>query len=218
MLPAVASAETKQRAFDQQLNYRPFVSPNTPISTKEEVKTFVKEIYTKNHYALLSNASINLRLKWASESFIQLALDELVDENFLEKDGSLYKNANVKEDFAKDLENIFLARLKNEDIAPTAPYNIYDDLDIDRKLGDDILKSLTSKKQVIRLQHNLFIHFESLNKVVKTMKEIIKKDGHIEISNFKDRFDLSRKYLITYLDYLDNYSDIKKVENRRVFV
>ena len=189
-----------------------------PISTKEEVKTFVKEIYTKNHYALLSNASINLRLKWASESFIQLALDELIEEKFLEKDGSLYKNANVKEDFAKDLENIFLARLKNEDIAPTAPYNIYDDLDIDRKLGDDILKSLTSKKQVIRLQHNLFIHFESLNKVVKTMKEIIKEDGFIEISNFKERFDLSRKYLITYLDYLDNYSDIKKVENRRVFV
>ena len=189
-----------------------------PISIKEEVKTFVKEIYTKNHYALLSNASINLRLKWASESFIQLALNELVEEKFLEKDGSLYKNANVKEDFAKDLENIFLARLKNEDIAPTAPYNIYDDLDIDRKLGDDILKSLTSKKQVIRLQHNLFIHFESLNKVVKTMKEIIKEDGFIEISNFKDRFDLSRKYLITYLDYLDNYSDIKKVENRRVFV
>ena len=87
-----------------------------------------------------------------------------------------------------------------------------------RKLGDNILKSLTSKKQVIRLQHNLFIHFESLNKVVKTMKEIIKEDGFIEISNFKERFDLSRKYLITYLDYLDNYSDIKKVENRRVFV
>ena len=58
----------------------------------------------------------------------------------------------------------------------------------------------------------------SLNKVVKTMKEIIKEDGFIEISNFKERFDLSRKYLITYLDYLDNYSDIKKVKNRRVFV
>ena len=188
-----------------------------PISTKDEVITFVKDIYTKNHYALLSNASINLRLKWASESFIQLALDELVEENFLVKDGALYKNANIKEDFVKDLENIFLERLKKEDIAPTAPYNIYDDLDIDRKLGDTILKSLTSKKQVIRLQHNLFIHFESLNKIVKAMKEIIKEDGYIEISNFKERFDLSRKYFITYLDYLDSYSDIKKVENRRVF-
>jgi selenocysteine-specific elongation factor len=189
-----------------------------PICTKDEIKEFVKEIYTKNSYALLSNASINLRLKWASTAFIQLALDELENEEFLEKTGSLYKNANIKEDFQKDLEDIFLQRLRSEDLTPTAPYNIYDDLDIDRKLGDDILKSLTSKKQVIRLQHNLFIHFESLNKIVKAMKEIIKEDSYIDISNFKQRFDLSRKYLITYLDYLDNYSDIKKLDNKRVFV
>ncbi len=189
-----------------------------PIETKDEIKSFIKEIYTKNNYALLSNASINLRLKWASQAFIQVALDELENESFLIRDGSLYKNANIQEDFQKDLEDIFLRRLKDEDITPTAPYNIYDDLDIDRKLGDDILKSLTSKKQVIRLQHNLFIHYESLNKIVKTMREIIKNDGFINISNFKDRFDLSRKYLITYLDYLDNYSDIKKMEDKRLFV
>ena len=189
-----------------------------PMSTKTLIKDFIQKIYTKNSYALLSNASINLRLKWASASFIQVVLDELENEEFLAKEGLLYKNANIKEDFSKELENIFLERLKQEDIMPTAPYNIYDDLDIDRKLGDDILKSLTAKKQVIRLQHNLFIHFESLNKIVKAMKEIMKEDGFIDISNFKTKFDLSRKYLITYLDYLDNYSDIKKVENRRVFI
>ena len=189
-----------------------------PMETKDFIKDFIKIIYTKNTYALLSNASINLRLKWASTAFIQSALDELVNEEFLVRDVSLYKNSNIKEDFTKELETVFLHRLKQEDITPTAPYNIYDDLDIDRKLGDDILKSLTAKKQVIRLQHNLFIHFESLNKIVKEMKNIIKEDGFIDISNFKTRFDLSRKYLITYLDYLDNYSNIKKVENRRVFV
>lgn len=189
-----------------------------PMSTKTLIKDFIQKIYTKNSYALLSNSSINLRLKWASSSFIQVVLDELEKEEFLAKEGLLYKNANIKEDFTKELENIFLERLKQEDIMPTAPYNIYDDLDIDRKLGDDILKSLTAKKQVIRLQHNLFIHFESLNKIVKAMKEIMKEDGFIDISNFKTKFDLSRKYLITYLDYLDNYSDIKKVENRRVFI
>ena len=189
-----------------------------PMSTKTLIKDFIQKIYTKNTYALLSNSSINLRLKWASASFIQVVLDELENEEFLAKEGLLYKNANIKDDFTKELENIFLERLKQEDIMPTAPYNIYDDLDIDRKLGDDILKSLTAKKQVIRLQHNLFIHFESLNKIVKAMKEIMKEDGFIDISNFKTKFDLSRKYLITYLDYLDNYSDIKKVENRRVFI
>ncbi|MFW2443391.1 selenocysteine-specific translation elongation factor, partial [Aliarcobacter butzleri] len=50
------------------------------LSTKEEIKKFIKDIYTKNSYALLSNASINLRLKWASQAFIQTALDELENE------------------------------------------------------------------------------------------------------------------------------------------
>ena len=187
-----------------------------PIKTKDEIVEFIKNIYIKNSYALLSSSSINLRVPWASIEFINSALDDLVQNGFLVKEGQLYKNANIKEDITKELENIFLERLKSEDITPTAPYNIYDDLDIDRKLGDDILKSLTAKKDVIRLQHNLFIHSQSLNKIIKSMREIIKQDGFIEIFNFKQRFDLSRKYLVCYLDYLDNFSDIKKIENRRV--
>ena len=50
------------------------------------------------------------------------------------------------------------------------------------------------------------------------MKEIIKEDGFIQIANFKEKFPMSRKYLVTYLDYLDNFSNIKKIENKRVFV
>ncbi|RXJ96065.1 selenocysteine-specific translation elongation factor [Arcobacter sp. AHV-9/2010] len=188
-----------------------------PIKTKDEIVEFIKNIYTKNSHALLSSSSINLRVPWASIEFINSALADLVQNGFLVKEGQLYKNANIKEDITKELEDIFLNRLKSEDITPTAPYNIYDDLDIDRKLGDDILKSLTAKKDVIRLQHNLFIHSQSLNKIIKSMRDIIKEDGFIEIFNFKQRFDLSRKYLVCYLDYLDNFSDIKKVENRRVF-
>jgi len=188
-----------------------------PITTKNEIKKFIKNIYTKNSYALLSSSSIHLRLPWASLSFIENVLNNLVDENFLVKENSLYKNANIKENFTKELEDIFLNKLKKDDLSPMAPYNIYDELDIDRKLGDNILKSLTSKKEVIRLQHNLFIYNQSLNKILKSMREIIKEDGFIEIFNLKQRYNLSRKYLIAYLDYLDNFSDIKKVENRRVF-
>lgn len=188
-----------------------------PLSAKNYIIDFVKKIYTKNPYALLSSASINLRLTWASLFFIENALEDLVRENFLKKENNLYLSANVKNDFKKDLENIVLDIFKKEDICPRAPYNIYDELDLDRKLGDDILKILTKKKEVIRLQHNLFIHSESLSKIVQNMKEIIKNEGYINISNFKDKFPLTRKYLICYLDYLDNFPEIKKSENKRIF-
>ncbi|RXJ76037.1 selenocysteine-specific translation elongation factor [Arcobacter sp. F155] len=189
-----------------------------PIETKQVIKDIIVSIYKKNQYALLSVSSIALRLKWASENFIQIVMTELVNEEFLVQDGKLYKSSNIKEDFKKSLENIILKRLEQEDVAPTAPYNIYDDLDIDRKMGDNILKSLCSKKSVIRLQHNIFIHSESLSKIILEMKNIIRNEGFIDISNFKEKFPLSRKYLISYLDYLDNFSEIKKEENKRVFI
>ena len=154
----------------------------------------------------------------ASENFIDMALSELEEEEFLKKDGNLYKNAIIIEDFKTKLEDTVLSRLKEENLSPTAPYNIYDDLDLDRKMGDDILKTLCAKKTVIRLQHNLFIHAESLTNIVQEMKNIIKEEGYIDISNFKERYPLSRKYLVTYLDYLDNFSQIKKDGNKRVFL
>ncbi len=189
-----------------------------PIQTRELIKNTIKDIYTKNQFALLSNTSIALRIKWASENFIQLVLDELFEENFLEKDGNLYKNANIKIDFKTSLEDVILTRLEKEGLTPTAPYNIYDEMDLDRKTGDDILKALCAKKAVIRMQHNLFIHAQNLSNIVAEMKNIIKEDGYIEIANFKERYPLSRKYLITYLDYLDNFSQIKKDGNKRVFL
>lgn len=189
-----------------------------PLSSKITLKEIIASIYKKNQYALLSVASLALRLKWASENLIESVLLDLTYENMLIKEGNLYKNAHIKEDFTQALHEVILNRLIQEDISPTAPYNIYDDLDIDRKMGDTILKSLCAKKQVIRLQHNLFIYANSLNKIVNEMTQIIKKEGYLDINNFKGNFQLSRKYLITYLDYLDNFSNIKKIENRRVFV
>ena len=189
-----------------------------PKETKNIIKDNIKNIYIKNQFALLSNASIQLRMKWASENFIDMALAELEEEEFLKKDGNLYKNAIIIEDFKTKLEDTVLSRLKEENLSPTAPYNIYDDLDLDRRMGDDILKTLCAKKTVIRLQHNLFIHAESLTNIVQEMKNIIKEEGYIDISNFKERYPLSRKYLVTYLDYLDNFSQIKKDGNKRVFL
>lgn len=189
-----------------------------PSGTLDLIKKSIKDIYTKNQYALLSVTSIQLRMKWASENFIEDALVQLLAEGLLAKDGNLYKSANIKVDFKKSLEDIILKRLEEEGYAPTAPYNIYDDLDLDRKMGDNILKSLTAKKAVVRMQHNIFIHSQCLSNIVQEMKNIMTEDGYIDIKNFKERFPISRKYLISYLDYLDNFSQIKKDGSKRIFL
>jgi selenocysteine-specific elongation factor len=189
-----------------------------PLETKEFINKYIKNIYTINKYALLSKASISLRLTWASESFVELVLNELCEEKILIKDGNLYKNITITEDIKDQLESIILTKLKKENFTPTAPYNIYDELDIDRTLGDSILKVLTAKKLIIRIQHNLFIDAQILTNLINAMKDIIKKDGYLDIQNFKNHYTMSRKYMIAYLDYLDKLNNIENKEGKRYLI
>ena len=188
-----------------------------PLLTQKIIIDSVRAIYGKNPYALLSISSLKLRLPWASHAFIESSLQQLLEEGLLIKAQNLYRSTNITEDLSTVLEKRILERLQEEDIAPTAPYNIYDDLDLDRKSGDDILKSLCSRKEVVRVEHNLFVHAQSLSKMIASMKSIIKEEAYIDLKNFKKKFPLSRKYLIAYLDYLDKFSEIKKEEGKRYF-
>jgi selenocysteine-specific elongation factor len=51
--------------------------------------------------------------------------------------------------------------------------------------------------------------------MVQKMKDIIKKRGYIDVKVFKEEMPMSRKYIVAYLDYLDNLGDIEKIDNKR---
>lgn len=184
-----------------------------------DVKNFILFIIEKNKNALFSNQSINIKLSYASPYLIKLALNELEKEKIIEKKGGVYAKFGV--DF-KQLNQTIEAKIfdiiRTDSLSPLAPYNIYDNLDIDRKIGDDALKQLTKSKKVIRLAHNLFISSDALNLAMIKLRELIKTNGKINISIVKNELNLSRKYALAYLEYLDNFADIKKIDNDRVFI
>ncbi len=190
-----------------------------PMFIQHELETIIKAIYAKNAYALLSANSISLKLKWASVALVEHVLQKLCDEGMLDFAGGVYKNAQIDIDNIETLieDKVYETLLKAE-FTPDAPYNIYDELDLDRKMGDEALKNLTRAKKVVRLEHNLFVTTIALSAMIAHIRDIMRKENGIDIKSFREHFDMSRKYLVAYLDYLDNFEDIKKEDNRRVFV
>lgn len=189
-----------------------------PTHIMHELRQSLADIYTKNQYALLSARSISAKTKWASESLVEHILKDMATEGLLKFENGIYKNAhiNINDIHTLILNNIY-AKLDAGGIVPEAPYNIYDAMDLDRKMGDNALKKLTKSRKAVRLAHNLFVTYENLQALTAQLKQIIRNEGYIEISNFKQHFpDLSRKYLIAYLEYLDKQSGIKKEGNRRM--
>lgn len=187
-----------------------------PLETKKELEAIIKAIYVKNTYALLSANSLSLKLKWASASFIESVLKELCEKNVLAFHNGVYKNPHIDVDNIESMiEERIYDIISKAQYTPDAPYNIYDELDIDREMGDNALKSLTRAKKVVRLEHNLFIATTHLSAIIAKMREIMRNENGIDIQSFRNHFEMSRKYLVAYLDYLDQFDDVKKEGHKR---
>ncbi|MBE3606037.1 selenocysteine-specific translation elongation factor [Campylobacter sp. RM13119] len=181
------------------------------ISAIERVKGFTKFILEKNQFAIFSPASISLKLGWASEKLVVTALNELEEARLITKNDGVYTKTGVDlSELKVRLEDEIYKILDSAKLAPDAPYNIYDELEVDRVSGDNALKKLTSQGRVARLAHNLFVTIKALEEAEVKLRDIIKEQGLVNVQNAKDRLGLSRKYIIAYLEHLDRSNDIIK--------
>ena len=194
-----------------------------PKETRNIVKGIIASILAKNKNALLSPALLAQKQSFIAESFAKDVLDEMLRDKALKKVESFYvaPQNNAKLDSKADIENFLYNAIYNtlhtQGFEPIAPYNLYDALDIDRKSGDTIFKRLTAEKKILRLSHKLFICADVLAELLALMRGIIKQEGYLDINNFRQHLNLSRKYCITYLDYFDNFADIHNENGKRTF-
>ncbi len=179
----------------------------------DELKKFISFILEKNPYAMLSATSLALRLPWASVEFCEFGLQNL--SNLLEFEKGVYFKKGIDYEKLRERNNDELYNiLKKQGIKPQAPYNLYEFLELDRKSGDEILKKLTKQNRVIRLSHNLFVEKNALDKLMQECLEILKSQS-LDIQSMKERFNLSRKYAIAYLEYLDKDERVQKKDEKR---
>ncbi len=183
-----------------------------------DLKDFIKFIVSKNDRAVISAQSLALKISWASPFLCDLTLNELVKDKILQKNGNLFIKFGADfDEITQSLENKIFEILSCGGIAPIAPYNIYDELEIDRTCGDNAMKKLTKAGKIVRITHNVFLTDQNLQKLIKKMRSIIVSRGFVNVSVLKDELGISRKFLIAYLEYLDLFDDIKKDGNNRIF-
>ena len=183
-----------------------------------DLKDFINFIVSKNDRAVISAQSLALKISWASPFLCDLTLNELVKDKILQKNGNLFIKFGADfDEITQSLENKIFEILSCGSIAPIAPYNIYDELEIDRTCGDNAMKKLTKAGKIVRITHNVFLTDQNLQKLIKKMRSIIASRGFVNVSVLKDELGISRKFLIAYLEYLDFFDDIKKDGNNRIF-
>ncbi|MBZ7987905.1 selenocysteine-specific translation elongation factor [Campylobacter canadensis] len=177
----------------------------------EKTSKKIKQLFDKNKYSMQSANSLSKSLE--IDSFLcDIALKNMQD---LECKNKLYfKKGLDYEELNQNIKDILFSKL--DLLTPNAPYNIYDELNLDRKQGDLLMKELCARNLIIRLAHNYFLSKRALDEFVQKLTPFLKKG--LDVQELKNNFNLSRKYAIAILDYLSTQKNIKNIDNKRFLI
>ena len=188
-----------------------------PREALQEVESAIRRIYEANPNALLSPASVVLRIKWASEKLATEVMGRLERSGFLRFSGGLWLRADRDPtELIESLPERLYRMLESEGLTPEAPYDLFDRLDWDRKRGSEALKALTRTGRVFRIDRNIFVTRDNLREAMARMRELMIRHGYLDIRLFKAETGMSRKYCIAYLEYLDKQEDVIRDGERRI--
>ena len=121
---------------------------------------------------------------------------------------------HVPKSWQKRAENL-LADLKRDGLKVRYYKDYFSDSGIPEHLEADLRRFLEEQEQVVHLDEQFAYHGEVFKEAVEKLRSGTGEE--FEVGNAKDILDLSRKYMIPFLERLDSKSITKRVENKRVW-
>jgi selenocysteine-specific elongation factor len=187
---------------------------------KKTLKQLLADFHEKNPLKIgISKEELRMRLPAVEPQIFQTALDECINEDSVEteKDKVRAKNTGISID--KDielLENNILNMLYSTGATPPTLKELSVEFKKSENQIKDIIEKLIYKGKVIKVKGDLYFH----NDVMETIKEKVvlhlKEKKEMTPVDFRSFFDVSRKYMIPILEYLDEIKLTIRVGDKRV--
>ncbi|MBD3219032.1 MAG: selenocysteine-specific translation elongation factor [candidate division Zixibacteria bacterium] len=80
----------------------------------------------------------------------------------------------------------------------------------------EVLNYLVQSGEVVELSGGILFRHEDFEKIKNTIKDLIKKNGSLEVKDIKNALGLTRKYTIPILEYLDQTGFTRREGDKRV--
>ncbi len=125
------------------------------------------------------------------------------------------RSANLT-DTESALSRSILQRFDAAGLRPPSPSDVCKELDAKQQILDGVIHYLVQSKKLARLPGGLFISSQALAKVAEELRS--SDLGSISVGDFKERFDLTRKWAIPILEHLDSTGVTRRVGDARQIV
>jgi selenocysteine-specific elongation factor len=187
---------------------------------KKMIGSFLTGFHEKNPLKVgMSKEELRTRLPKVDPSVFQTALDELMKDGLLEveKDRVKIKTAESKKDKGIEIfETQILKGLLHHGFTPPS----IKDLALEMKQSEgrlrDILGRLIFEGKVVKVKGDLYFHRDVIDDLKNKVRSYLAEKKEMTPSEFKSVLDLSRKYMIPLLEYLDEIKVTIRSGDKRI--
>lgn len=192
-----------------------YISRKSLSSWANDLENFLKT-YHENHpleegiprEELRQKVKINLD----SKNFEIMLKNKVITKKVMLQKG-LVKNKSFAISLDQDQKKIDVIMKKIKDNEP----KILKEADIiDKKEDRDILSYLCKKD--LRKIDEFYLRKEYLDRLIEMAKTFMEKNGKMQVSEFRDLSELSRKQAVAVLEYMDKKNISKRIDDYRVLV
>lgn len=192
-----------------------YISRKSLSSWADDLENFLKT-YHENHpleegiprEELRQKVKINLD----SKNFEIMLKNKVITKKIMLQKG-LVKNKSFAISLDQDQKKIDEIMKKIKDNEP----KILKEADIiDKKEDREILTYLCKKD--LRKIDEFYLRKEYLDKLIEMAKTFMEKNGKMQVSEFRDLSELSRKQAVAVLEYMDKKNISKRIDDYRVLI
>lgn len=116
-----------------------------------------------------------------------------------------------------EIKNKIIDIFENNYMPPGA-----DNVPAEFKEGDElvleIFQAVVREEILLKIDHNLYFHRDVINKAKDSLIEYLEESGTIELSEFRDLLESSRKYALPLLEYFDKEGFLTRDGDKRRLV
>ncbi|MCX5806168.1 MAG: selenocysteine-specific translation elongation factor [Proteobacteria bacterium] len=187
---------------------------------KKTLKQLLADFHEKNPLKIgISKEELRMRLPAVEPLIFQTALDECINEGAVETEKDKVRAKSAEKSIDKDielLENNILNTLFSAGATPPTLKELSLEFKKSENQIKDIIEKLIYKGKVIKLKGDICFHHDIMDSIKEKVVMHLKEKKEMTPIDFRSFFDISRKYMIPILEYLDEIKLTIRVGDKRV--
>lgn len=187
---------------------------------KKALLRLINDYYAKNPLKVgISREELRMKLPQVEQQIFLAALEECIREGAVitERDKVIAKGArSAQGEDVERLKEMVVKRLHQYGFTPPGLKEFSGEIKKNEQHLKDILEGLVFDGKVIKIKGDMYFHRDIIEDLKRMVVDFLTRKKEMSPSDFKSSLDLSRKYMIPLLEYLDEIKLTIRVGDKRI--